>query len=155
MPKTPFLLYPLLFPAMLLAQSAPAPQSQHWMISLSAVRHLRQVEPSGMVERRFFADPASFVMNGGKGAEGFPEGWRCIPTATFPSYAAIGKALESGPLPPEVKAIVYDNESWTFTPPEEQHDLARFEKLAGDAIHHAGLLFIGHAGGGPGPGAEP
>ena len=127
----------LLFPSLL-----PAQQPLHWMISLSAVKHLREADPSGTLDRRFFADPGSFVMNRTKGAQGFPEGWRSVPTATYPSYAALEKALQGGAVPAEVKAIIYDNESWTFTPPEEQHDLDRFEKLAANAIHHAGRLLI-------------
>jgi hypothetical protein len=122
--------------------AAAAAGDLHWMISISAVRHLREADPSGTLDRRFFADPGSFVMNGAKGAEGFPQGWRALPTATFPSYAVLAKALEGGQLPAEVKAIIYDNESWTFTPPEEQHDLERFEKLAADAIHGAGRILI-------------
>lgn len=134
-------LYPLLFSATLLAQSP------HWMISISAIRHLREADPNGALDRRFFNDPGSFVMNGAKGAEGFPEGWRCAPTATYPSYAALAKALNSkqmpsSQLPAAVKAIIYDNESWTFTPSEEQHDIARFEKLVADAVHRSGRLLI-------------
>jgi hypothetical protein len=125
-----------LFPALLLGQS------EHWMISTSALRHLRDVDPSAKFEQRIFADPDSFVMNGVKGAEDFPEGWHCSPTATYPSYAAIEKALRNGQVPAEVKAIIYDNESWTFTPAEEQHGLERFEKLAADAVHRAGRLLI-------------
>jgi hypothetical protein len=136
MVKTRLLLCALLLPAILPAQS------EHWMISISALRHLGDVDPSGTLGRRFFADPGNFVMNGAKGAEGFPEGWHAVPTATFPSYAALQKALDGGQLPPEVKAIIYDNESWTFTPPEEQHDLARFEKLAAEAVHRAGRILI-------------
>ena len=140
MTKTP---YALLIPAILLAQEAPAPPAQpHWMISLGAVRHLRRADPSGTLDRRFFSDPAGFVMNGLHGAFGFPPGWRALPAATFPSYAAMAKALQGSQVPAEVKAIIYDNESWTFTPPGEQHDLERFEKLAAEAIHRAGRIFI-------------
>jgi len=112
------------------------------MISLSAVKHLHDADPSRTLEGRFFADPGNFVMNGVKGAQGFPEGWRSAPTATYPSYAALEKASQDGQVPADVKAIIYDNESWTFTPPEEQHDLDRFEKLAADAVHCAGRLLI-------------
>ena len=114
----------------------------HWMISISAVRHLREADSTGRLDRRFFADPASFVMNGSKGAAGFPQGWRAMPTATYPSYAALANALAADQVPAEVKAIIYDNESWTFTPAEEQHDLARFGKLTADAIHQSGRIFI-------------
>jgi hypothetical protein len=81
-------------------------------------------------------------MNGKNGSKGFPEGWRCTPTATFTSYPAVKQALEEGQVPADVKAIIYDNESWKFTPAEEQHDLDRFEKLVADVIHRFGRTFI-------------
>jgi hypothetical protein len=113
-----------------------------WMISLSATRHLDRVDPSGAVSRRFFENPGNFLINGRNGSKGFPDGWRSSPTATFTSYAALRQALENGQVPAEVKAIIYDNESWEFTPSEEQHDLDRFEKLAAEIIHRHGRLFI-------------
>jgi hypothetical protein len=109
------------------------------MIAASAIRHLADTGESGA---RFYAGPGNFIMNGMKGAEGFPADYRAVPAATFPSYAALESALEGGHLPKEVKAILYDNESWQFTPPAEQHDIARFEKLAADAVHRRGLLLI-------------
>jgi hypothetical protein len=113
-----------------------------WMISLSATRHLDRVDPSGELSRRFFQNPGNFVMNGRNGSKGFPDGWRCTPTATFPSYAALAQAFSEGQVPADVKAIIYDNESWKFTPVEEQHDVDRFEKQAADVIHRNGRLFI-------------
>jgi hypothetical protein len=113
-----------------------------WMISLSATRRLDGADPSRAVSRRFFESPGNFLINGNKGSQGFPEGWRCTPTDTFTSYAAIRQALESGKAPDEVKAIIYDNESWQFTPSEEQHDLNRFEKLAAEVIHRHGRIMI-------------
>jgi hypothetical protein len=113
-----------------------------WMISISALRHLDRVDPSGALSRGFFESPGNFVMNGKKGAQGFSKGWRCTPTATFPSYAALEQSLEKGQLRDEVKAIIYDNESWQFTPVEEQHDLDRFERLAAEAAHRHGRILI-------------
>jgi len=113
-----------------------------WMISKSAIGHLNRVDPSGKLGLRFFMSPGNFIMNGGKGASDFPEGWKATPTATFPSYAALKAALEGEKLPAQVKAIIYDNESWKFTPQEEQLDLDRFERLAAEAIHQHGRLLI-------------
>jgi hypothetical protein len=129
----------LLFAAAL--ATAPAAELR-WMISMSAIRHLNVADPSGATARPFFNSPGNFVLNGLKGAAGFPENWRSAPAATFPSYAAMRKALEGGQVPEAVKAIVYDNESWTFTPAQEQQDLERFEKLAAELIHRYGRTFI-------------
>jgi hypothetical protein len=114
-------------------------EEPRWMISTSAIRHL---EKAGGAGASFFAGSGNFIMNGMKGAEGFPEGYRAMSAATFPSYVALQSALESGRLPKEVRAVLYDNEAWKFTPPEEQHDIARFAKLAADAAHSRGLIFI-------------
>ncbi len=135
-------IWPLLLPAMLCAQPAPKLPALRWMISVSALRHLREVNPTARLDLPFFASPDNFVMNGVKGAQGFPEGFRCLPTATYPSYAALQKALQNGELPAEVKAVIYDNESWNFTPSGEQHDLPRFEKLAAEAVHGSGRMLI-------------
>jgi hypothetical protein len=113
-----------------------------WMISISATHHLDGVDPTGALSRSFFENPGNFVMNGKYGSKGFPAGWKCAPTDTFASYAALQEAFAKGEVPAEVKAVIYDNESWKFTPAEEQHDLDRFEKLAAEAVHRAGRMFI-------------
>jgi hypothetical protein len=113
-----------------------------WMISISATRHLDRVDPTGALSGTFFENPGNFVMNGKNGSQGFPAGWKCAPTATYPSYAALQEALAKGELPADVKAIIYDNESWKFTPVEEQHDLDKFEKLVADAVHKDQRTFI-------------
>jgi hypothetical protein len=122
--------------------SAASSAEIRWMISFSAIGHLNRADPSGRLGQRFFDSPGNFVMNGAKGAAGFPDGWRAVPTATFPSYAALKAALEDGRVPAEVKAIIYDNESWSFTPKEEQLDIERFEKLTAELVHHYGRQFI-------------
>jgi len=99
------------------------------------LKRLHDVNPS---ETRFFTDPGSFIM----GAQTLPENSRAVLTKTYPSDAALAKALETNQVAPEIKAILYDNESWSFTPSEEQHDLDRFEKLAADAVHRSGRLLI-------------
>lgn len=113
-----------------------------WMISKSAIGHLNRVDPSGKLGLRFFMSPGNFIMNGDKGSSDFPKGWKATPTATFRSYGEIKAVLEGGKLPADVKAIIYDNESWQFTPKEEQLDLDRFERLAAEEIHRHGRLFI-------------
>ncbi len=123
----------------LAAAAGLAAADPHWMVAISAIQRFQ--EAGGSTEP-FFADPGNFIMSGMKGAEGFPAGYRAMPTASFRSYADLKKAIESGRLPKEVKAVLWDPESWQFTPPEEQHDIARFDKLAADLVHSRGLIFI-------------
>jgi hypothetical protein len=62
--------------------------------------------------------------------------------AAFPSYGAIQQAFSTGAIPPGVRAILYDNERWKFTPAEEQRHPARFMHSAADLVHSHHLLFI-------------
>ena len=110
-----------------------------WMIASSAIQ---KFETAGGSPALFYANPGNFIMSGMKGAEGFPPDYHGVPVASFRSYADLKKALDGGKLPKEVKAILYDNESWEFTPPEEQHNIEKFEKLAAEAVHSHGLIFI-------------
>jgi hypothetical protein len=113
-------------------------QETRWMITRSAIQGIDEAGGDGAA---FFAAPGNIIMNGTKGAEGFPAGYRAMPAATFRSYVDLKRVLDSGQLPKEVKAVIYDSESWEFTPPEEQHDVAKFYKLAADEVHRHGLIF--------------
>ncbi len=110
-----------------------------WMVASSGLQHFSQ---AGGDSAYFYDSPGNFIMSGMKGAEGFPKAYRALPTAGFRSYADLKRALDGGKIPAEVKAILWDPESWEFTPSEEQHDIAKFAKLAADAVHSRGLIFI-------------
>jgi hypothetical protein len=110
-----------------------------WMIAAGAIQRF---EDAGGPPGVFYSSADNFIMNGMKGAGGFAKDYRAIPVAGFRSYADLKAALESGKLPKETKAVLYDPESWEFTPSEEQHDIARFAKLAAEEAHRRGLLFI-------------
>jgi hypothetical protein len=109
------------------------------MIARGAIRGFDEAGGNGAA---FFAAPGNLILNGAKGTDGFPEGYRAMPTAVFRSYADLKTTLDSGQLPKEVKAVLYDSESWKFTPPEEQHNVAKYYKLAADEVHRHGLLFV-------------
>jgi hypothetical protein len=109
------------------------------MIAAGAIQRYEQSGGQGNI---FYTQPGNIIMNGMKGMDGFPKRSRAMPAVTFGSYAELKKALDSGRLSKDVKAVLYDNEAWEFTPPEEQQDIAKFEKLAADAVHSHGLLFV-------------
>ncbi len=62
-----------------------------------------------------------------------------VPRATrverFTSYASLQAAVSQGSLLPGVSAVMYDNEAWSFTPPNEQADPMQYAALA-EAIAH-------------------
>jgi hypothetical protein len=78
----------------------------------------------------------------GLNAVAIPPRWNAIPFDTFTSFGAIKVALEQSMLVPGVEGIMYDNESWRFTPVKEQQNPAYYERLAADLVHSYGLLFI-------------
>lgn len=119
--------------------SVMAAADLRWMIASSGLAHFAD---AGGDAAYFYDSPGNFVMSGTKGAEGFPSGYRALPTAGFRSYDDLKRALESGKLPKETKAVLWDPEAWQFTPPEEQHDIAKYAQLAAEAVHGRGLLFI-------------
>src|ERR1700730_8592347 len=52
----------------------------------------------------------------GRNTVPIPPGRKAIPFDSFTSFAAIKDALEGGTLVPGVEGVIYDNESWRFTP---------------------------------------
>lgn len=78
----------------------------------------------------------------GRNAVAIPPRWNAIPFDTFTSFGAIKDALEQSMLVPGVEGIMYDNESWRFTPVKEQQNPADYERLAADLVHSYGLLLI-------------
>jgi hypothetical protein len=71
-----------------------------------------------------------------------PAAWNAVQMRSFTSYAHIKRALETNAVDPHVRAIMYDNEGWEFTPPEEQRDPRGFTQKAADLVHAHHLLFV-------------
>jgi hypothetical protein len=64
------------------------------------------------------------------------------PVVTFPAVAALGDALAGGRLPTGTRAVLYDPEAWSFTPPDEQRDPVRAAARAAELAHAHGLKII-------------
>jgi hypothetical protein len=65
-----------------------------------------------------------------------------IPVVTFPAVAALGDALAGGRLPAGTRAVLYDPEAWSLTPPDEQRDPGRAAAQAAELAHAHGLKII-------------
>jgi hypothetical protein len=72
-------------------------------------------------------------------SKSIPPAWNAVVFATFASEATLEEKAPS--LPPTVKAVMYDNESWEFTPADEQADPVTYEQRA-IAFAHAHRLKI-------------
>jgi len=69
-------------------------------------------------------------------------GLAVVPTAKFASFQAMSSALASGSVDPWVRAILYDNESWAATPPDEQQAPGPFMAKAAALVHQHHLTFL-------------
>lgn len=65
-----------------------------------------------------------------------------VPMADYQSYQKISAAFANGTLPGRYKALMYDNEHWSYTPLAEQEDPSKYENLVADLAHRYGMLFI-------------
>ncbi|MBE3567550.1 MAG: hypothetical protein IMW90_17690 [Thermogemmatispora sp.] len=103
------------------------------------LQRLEQVDPSDLA-KTYFDHAHTYLL--GAGAPNFPTPWHSIPTVTFASDAAMQKAFASHTIPASVKAVVYDNEAWSFTPAQEQRQPGRYDQLAAELVHEHHLIFI-------------
>ncbi len=68
------------------------------------------------------------------------KGYTIIPTADFKDETLLAANINK--LPTGTKAILYDDESWSYTPRVQQQDPAYYYKLAGQLAHSHGLKLI-------------
>ena len=91
---------------------------------------------------RYLAGTQPFVMQRKLAQVVVPQEWQAVIVRSYTSYAAIRRAFDNGAIGPDVGAILYDNEHWTFTPLEEQRGVADFTRRAAELVHAHHLLFI-------------
>jgi hypothetical protein len=70
------------------------------------------------------------------------QGLDVIPTAKFASYATLSQTIAAGALPRWIRAVLYDDEAWQFTPSGEQRRPGSYMRLAGVLAHRHHLLFL-------------
>lgn len=130
-----------------------------WIINGPAVDTL-VTDPTA---KRFFENAAPFVIRRKGDSTVIPPAWHAELVRSFTSYAMLKRAFDEGTIDASVRAILYDNEHWQFTPDEEQRGHAEFTRMAAELVHAHGLKFIAApavnltrvlaAGGARGPGA--
>lgn len=72
-------------------------------------------------------------------------GVNAIVTADFKSFSSpngMAASVAAGDLPAGTGALLYDPESWSFTPPAEQHDLGHYVSMAVSLAHQHGWQLI-------------
>lgn len=122
------------------AAFTPSPRRLRWLINSTALARLLSFP--GVRDALDSPNTYVVVRKAGNGIAGIPNGWTVTPVLSFTSYQALHTAVESGSVPRNVKAVLYDNERWRFTPLAEQQDPAHFMDLAARDAHAAGLELI-------------
>jgi hypothetical protein len=61
---------------------------------------------------------------------------------SYTSYATMADALANGTVSANVEFLLYDNEHWSFTPPDEQSGAFHYAQLAESLAHQHGKRLI-------------
>lgn len=87
-------------------------------------------------------DTKPFIMRqGGAPDIGEPALWNGIHINSFKSSVDIANAISAG-LDPDVKGVMYDYESWSFTPSNEQLNAAPYVQSSAALAHASNLLLL-------------
>lgn len=124
--------------AMLVASAgAHTGKPLRWIINGPALKYFA----SDAAARSFFAGKQPFVIQRKDARVEIPAAWDAQEVRSFTSVASLQEALRRG-LGPGVRAVIYDNEAWHFTPVEEQRDSVEYTQRAAQLAHEHGLLLI-------------
>lgn len=112
------------------------------IITDAGLRHLRQSGKKGRhAAEVLFDNPHAYIVL--KDGQHKPDGWRGRATVLYPSYAAFQAAVaENDSTLASADAVVYDNEDWAQTPPNEKQDPGAYAKLFMELAHQRNLKFI-------------
>lgn len=124
--------------AMLVANAgAQTGKPLQWIINGPALKYFA----SDATARAFFAGKQPFVIQRKDARTQLPPQWQAREVRSFTSFASMQSAIRRG-LGPNVRAVIYDNEVWRFTPPEEQRDSVTYTQRAAQLAHEHGLMLI-------------
>jgi hypothetical protein len=94
------------------------------------------------VARTFLSDSRPYVVRRRDARGTLPGAWRAEIVRTYTSVADLERAAGRGAIGPEVRAVLYDNEAWPFTPEAEQRDPAGFTERAAALARACGVALI-------------
>ena len=111
------------------------------IITEAGLRHLRQSGKEGVHAAKVLYDnPNAYIVL--KPGQQMPDGWKGKATLLFDSYASFAAAAHSGKIGGGISAVVYDNEHWAQTPPNEKADPAKYSRMFMELAHSMGMTFI-------------
>jgi len=115
---------------------APGPGAVTWMLTRQA---LAQMLSDPAARSRLGRSQVYELLQPGQQPLG---GVRTPLVVTFPSVGELRSALAGHTLPAGTRAVLYDPEAWSFTPPGEQRDPVRAAAQAAGLAHAHGLKLI-------------
>jgi hypothetical protein len=121
------------------AQPAAVAPKPDWIINQSAVTLLAGAGLTHHQLQVLFGNERTFLVRPATGTAPVSGALR---TTSFTDYNALAKAIATRSLPAGTKAVLYDDEHWSFTPAAQQRQPAKYEELGAKLAHAHHLLFI-------------
>jgi len=111
------------------------------IITAGGLRHLRHAGKAGRrAAKELYDNSNAYIVL--KPGQHVPKGWNAKGTVLYPSYADFAAVAHGGGLPKGIEAVVYDNEHWQQTPPNEKANPAKYARMFEELAHSLGLVFI-------------
>ena len=114
-----------------------------WIVADWAVKKFEAAGMSSTLVDYFFNNPQTYLIVTQKDTSAVD---RQLPDAThmerFTSYATMQQAFSSNAITPGTRAIMYDNEAWSFTPANEKAAPFTYAQMAENLVHQHGMTFV-------------
>lgn len=129
----------------------PAPGSKGkarvWLLTLQVLDHLEAVP----TDREALSGSVVYALSAkGLAPTVATPGVDVVRTMVFTSAAKLSRDLASGLIPTGVRAVLYDNEDWSLTPPSERANPVVAYEEAARLAHEHGLFVVATPGWLPG-----
>lgn len=115
------------------APAPPACTGTRWILNEGALQALTTAFGVDRI-RAVFGSPCTFAV--GKNAFAQFRDWQMTRTVSVADARNVASAAH------DVSAVIYDPESWQFTPADQQHDPVAGVRVAADAAHANGAILI-------------
>lgn len=125
-------------PTLLNGQSGRLPTCNglRWIVNAGSL-HASRAEFPLELQRKYFDSPCTFLVEGHNAPPDYRD-WSAVRTHSAPSLDALRGASADA----SVSALLYDDEAWEMTPPEEQRDPAAAACRAEAIAHAQGKILI-------------
>lgn len=121
-----------------------------WLMTLTVFEHMA----ANAEAKASLARSAIYVLNreGKVPPPALTSGLDVIPTMNFRNERHLAEAITQKKVPAGIRAILYDNENWSFTPLAQRRDPVSYYEQASELAHSHGYQFVAT----PGPaGVDP